>query len=593
MLFALSLFGASAFDPSVSVNTTSVHSGQSVNVSWSAPAGSVRPYKIVWSRGEANPLDGHAEAAWREEPANGGSLWLGQFSPPVTDASQIKMGTDPTADPKYQTEGTPPFTVPAPVKFISGTQLANGHHNFVVTNMRQQVNWVLFEGSLTNASNFRVVATSPVVSFTDAAAPMHLRLARTSSTSEMRVSWTSALSSEQSVAWGYSATALNLKAAATSHTYAASDLCGYPANQSGFHDPGHHYEAVRRRPLLTSWLGEVDLMLAWGDTCQMLSLGSPAAAPRFYYKVGSDAGGWSAVRSFKAPAPVSPHTPVSLLVTADMGETYEDGSQYHWEEPAAVNTTVHLARLAASAGADVLLHPGDLAYATGYEGEWDRWMEQIEPLSSAMPYMVGFGNHERDFPGSGNSIGAGDSGGECGVPTESRFHMPTCAQPNTAPCLGRAGGSPGLELGTGHTRRRMRGPVGSADDGWYSFEVGSVHVLMVNTEMSSKNGSRQHAFVDADLAAVDRSITPWVLVFGHRQMYCGNMMGPGNDMGDLEPLFNDHKVDIAFWGHIHYAQRSCPMYKAQCVNKTDAAGCAATPTHACAATHGRALFSQV
>ena len=31
----------------------------------------------------------------------------------------------------------PPFTVPAPVKFISGTQLANGHHDFVVSNMRE------------------------------------------------------------------------------------------------------------------------------------------------------------------------------------------------------------------------------------------------------------------------------------------------------------------------------------------------------------------------------------------------------------------------------------------------------------------------
>ena len=46
------------------------------------------------------------------------------------------------------TEGTPPFLSPAPVKFISGTQLSAGHFDFVVTNMRASVNWVLFKGDL-------------------------------------------------------------------------------------------------------------------------------------------------------------------------------------------------------------------------------------------------------------------------------------------------------------------------------------------------------------------------------------------------------------------------------------------------------------
>ena len=71
----------------------------------------------------------------------------------------------------------------------------------------------------------------------------------------------------------------------------------------------------------------------------------------------------------QAPQPVNPNTPMTIIVTADMGETYEDGSQYHWEEPSAVNTTVGMARLAAAQDGghvDVILHPGDLAYATGY-----------------------------------------------------------------------------------------------------------------------------------------------------------------------------------------------------------------------------------
>lgn len=169
--------------------------------------------------------------------------------------------------------------------------------------------------------------------------------------------------------------------------------------------------------------------------------------------------------------------------------------------------------------------------------------------------------------------------------------MPTCAQPNTAPCVGAAlggGAHTGLELGAGHVARRRLDSVGSADDGWYSFEQGPVHIVMMNTEMSSRVGSRQHAFFAADLAAVDRAVTPWVIVLGHRQMYSGNSMGPGNDMGDIEPLLAAYKVDLAFWGHIHFAQRSCPMVNASCVTTQDAAGYDA-PIHAVIGNAGQSL----
>ena len=188
------------------------------------------------------------------------------------------------------------------------------------------------------------------------------------------------------------------------------------------------------------------------------------------------------------------------------------------------------------------------------------------------------GNHERDFPGSGSTIGSGDSGGECGVPTQARFHMPTCAQPNTKPCIGTkhvgatATTTDHSSVVLGASKARRRGPVGSSDDGWYSFEQGPLHVIMLHTEVSSAVGSRQYEFVAADLAAVDREKTPWVIIAGHRQMYAGNAKGPQNALNALEPLLIGHKVDLAFWGHIHYAQRSCPMVNATCVTTTDAAG---------------------
>lgn len=59
-------------------------------------------------------------------------------------------------------------------------------------------------------------------------------------------------------------------------------------------------------------------------------------------------------------------------------------------------------------------------------------------------------------------------------------------------------------------------------------------------------------------------------------------------MGDLEPLLLAHKVDVAFWGHIHYAQRSCPMYNATCITQKDASGFDA-PIHALIGNAGQGL----
>jgi hypothetical protein len=72
----------------------------------------------------------------------------------------------------------------------------------------------------------------------------------------------------------------------------------------------------------------------------------------------------------------------------------------------------------------LILHIGDISYATGHLAKWERFMEQIEPLAARVPYMVGEGNHERVASGSGDAFGGGDSGGECGIPTRARFQMP-------------------------------------------------------------------------------------------------------------------------------------------------------------------------
>ena len=66
-----------------------------------------------------------------------------------------------------------------------------------------------------------------------------------------------------------------------------------------------------------------------------------------------------------------------------------------------------------------------------------------------MPYMTTIGNHERNWPNSGDRFPAQyDSGGECGVPYERRLQMPRPAE----------------------------------DKPWYSFDFGPIHFLQYSTE---------------------------------------------------------------------------------------------------------------
>lgn len=50
----------------------------------------------------------------------------------------------------------------------------------------------------------------------------------------------------------------------------------------------------------------------------------------------------------------------------------------------------------------------------------------------------------------------------------------------------------------------------------------------------SGQGSSQYKFLAADLAAVNRSVTPWVVVAGHRPLYWIMLQGssPGPDTSD-------------------------------------------------------------
>ena len=72
---------------------------------------------------------------------------------------------------------------------------------------------------------------------------------------------------------------------------------------------------------------------------------------------------------------------------------------WSWRHPAcrADKTAENVEREVRENGVDLVLHVGDISYANGVVKIWDTFMRYIEPYASAVPYMIGIGNHEYDY----------------------------------------------------------------------------------------------------------------------------------------------------------------------------------------------------
>lgn len=95
---------------------------------------------------------------------------------------------------------------------------------------------------------------------------------------------------------------------------------------------------------------------------------------------------------------------------------------------------------------------------------------------------------------------------------------------------------------------------------YYSFDAGSVHFTMFSSEHDYSAGAPQRAWLERDLAAVDRAVTPWLVVAMHRPMYNAR---DDSDWSittgmarELEAVFVANKVDLALSGHYHLYERT-------------------------------------
>ncbi|XP_023529683.1 probable inactive purple acid phosphatase 27 [Cucurbita pepo subsp. pepo] len=383
----------------------------------------------------------------------------------------------------------------------------NATLSFHVINFRTDVEFALFGGGFATPC---LLLRSQPRTFQNPNAPLYGLLSATDSTgTSMRLSWVSGDKNPQQLKYGQHGTTQ------TSHvsSFSQNDMCNTPSIQSpakdfGWHDPGFIHSAV------------------------MTQL-QPSTT--FSYKFGSDQVGWSDEATFTTPPAGGDEKDFHFLAFGDMGKAPLDSSSVeHYIQPGSISVVNGMTEEVESGKVDAVFHIGDISYATGFLVEWDFFLHLIKPIASRVPYMTAIGNHERDYDQSGSVYRLPDSGGECGVPYETYFQMPTFGK----------------------------------DQPWYSIEMASVHFTVVSTEHPFTPGSPQYEWMKKDMASVNRSRTPWLVFTGHRPMYSSirefiPSVDP-NFVAAVEPLLLQNKVDLVLFGHVHNYERTCSVFNNVC-----------------------------
>ena len=162
------------------------------------------------------------------------------------------------------------------------------------------------------------------------------------------------------------------------------------------------------------------------------------------------------------------------------------------------------------AAADVVMPLGDIQYESGelelyarsYDPTWGRFLAVTKPV---------VGNHEYEQPGA-----------------SAYFTY-----------FGAAAGTPG--------------------EGWYSFDAGSWHVVVLNSECSVVGcgpGSAQYAWLQRDLEASAATCT---LAGWHRPRFSSGAHGSDGRTAALWSLLDTEGAEVVLSGHDHHYERFAPQ----------------------------------
>lgn len=250
------------------------------------------------------------------------------------------------------------------------------------------------------------------------------------------------------------------------------------------------------------------------------------------YRVG-DGSTWSAEMQF---------TPIDMA--ASQIEWISIGDHGMSDEGLAVSDAI-----AADSATRFVTISGDISYADGTQSEWDEYFSINTPSMQEIPWLTAVGNHENE-PGYGFT------------PYAHRFDADGVIE---------------------------------SEPFWYSRNVPGVHMVFMSTEHDYTSGSAQFNWLENDLASVERDVTPFVIVFGHKPMYSSNAYhGSEVELRDaLEALYVTHEVDLVIAGHDHFYERTWPVENELGSGEGNLFDQTALPIHLVIGMGGRSAYEEL
>jgi acid phosphatase type 7 len=99
--------------------------------------------------------------------------------------------------------------------------------------------------------------------------------------------------------------------------------------------------------------------------------------------------------------------------------------------------------------------------------------------------------------------------------------------------------------------------AGNAGDGYYSYELGAWHVIVLNSSLPVASGSIQEQWLRADLASHPAACT---LAYWHHPLFSsGSLHGSNPEMKPIWQALYEYGADVVLNGHEHHYERFEPQ----------------------------------
>ena len=245
---------------------------------------------------------------------------------------------------------------------------------------------------------------------------------------------------------------------------------------------------------------------------------------RYYYRVGSDATGWSDMYSFVTAPPAGSSVPFKVAV---FGDTQNNEFNTEFEK------TESIIKSLAAYNTDFSIHYGDIVVNGSYTDNWLSFFGTAQTLIAESPMMATLGNH--DIVNADNE----------------RFQKP---YPIFYDLFSMPGNGLDYSFVYGNTFfvcLYSGNPARAQDKGLIRFGPGSPERGWLEKELDQARNNPQ----------ID-----WIIAYMHYPVYS---YGPSNIAGwkeHIAPIFDNYGVDLCLAGHRHAYERHHPVFNGVPVN---------------------------